>query len=1157
MCWACSEGKLDVLKLLLPYMDNTDPANYLCCVAAKLCIEENQKDQSLLMQLRQIVEYISNFGDRRRVLKKVGNLVEQHPAGCSLILNMMGEGIDDQLMCSRMGMMSFPISWILHDDYTTIDISHNQLKVVPAKLFHLTKLKRLDVSHNLLQAIPSPLNWDCPSLQDLSLAANDLRNEQWKVLVSSKIFTPFGTTTTIARDSVNVSTVSAPVLMRVDISGNVRLSLFPEWLCLLPSLTILDIRGIPLLHTLPPQLSLARNLCVIKLDPEYITSPSPSEVALGTSAIITYLRCRHRGSLPFRQIRVVILGEPATGKYTLYSSFVGPNSSSSPKAHMNIGRFDYPQRRFFSNDRPRVTFQVVCFTGAESSRHFLSQCFYTYRSIFLVLWKVTDGEEGLLRLKQQLYNIQARVPGSPVILVGTHADQNTTVTATTVGLWEGKLFGCDSNQETTASMKNTLPPITDSILMNCISKKDIEQLQLVLYKQALEMKNPWTKKSFIDELVPRSYVELQSLIQSEVKTIYTLNEGVPVKRRGHFINFVKAHTFRSSTELEDDDTELDAACRFLHNAGIIVHYNIYELNDVYFLDPQWLYNTLCGFIDRSNTRGSILNVADVTSQLKEIGAASLQHYLFKIMELFNISVCLDMDRERFLVPSLLNNKRPNNYPSYDLLASNVNCKHFYFGYLPDGFCAKLVAQVLLHMKQVLAQLMACCKDIPMKPTIVVDGDGESHEDEVTGVDKDCTDYVIDFQTGYVIKDDSVGDDQITGSEQTELKRKLMTLGTLPKSPARDSKIFTLTRPMVKLNRHSSSYDDLLLSWVYWQEGMYICFSDHTQLWLEPTTEGVAVVVSGDALPRVKVLSYISNCVDMMCEEHYLGLAVTVENPCPSCIRRCVGKDDSFKNEDDKYVVLTKDGIDTTNGACACNTLQADHNSTSDSLDVASSPDALKSSHDAINLMHGIPNGSPCIDKGIYLNNSSDISNLLLVSTSRPESFRNSTDLSTADNSSIVSGSPSNASASQVGSARKNLFAVPPADCTDDTAYLYPYLADPPVEPMPTLDHVRSYVKMFTNTECITGASAKDHMIPCELCDRQVKLRSVDPSVLLEDFTDNLLVDPTLLQCDTSSEELGTGSYAKVTTANHCIIIQSCFVIMFMLYVNTVMTKNCV
>ena len=1089
MCSACSEGKLDVLKLLLPYMDNTDPANYLCCVAAKLSADDYQKDQSLLPQLRQIVEYISNFGDRRRVLKKVGNLVEQYPNGCSLLLNMMGEGIDDQLMCSRMGMTCFPISWIIHDDYTTIDLSHNQLKSLPAKLFHLTKLKKLDVSHNQLQSIPSPLSWDCPKLQDLLLSANDLRNEQWVVLVSSRIITPFGFSSTMPQDRRSVSTISAPSLMRVDISGNVKLSLFPEWLCLLPSLTILDIRGNPLLHTIPPQLSLARHLCVIKLDAEYITSPSPSEVSLGTSAIMSYLRCRHRGSLPFRQIRVVILGEPATGKYSLYTNFVSTNSR---KDHMNVGRYDYPQRRFFSNDRPRITFQVVCFTGAESSRHFLSQCFFTHRSIFLVLWKVTDGEEGLARLKQQLLNIQARVPGSPVILVGTHADQNTTITASTVALWEAKLFSSSPHQSTAAPVKSMLPPIADSILMNCKSKRDVEQLQLVLYKQTLEMKNPRTKKPFIDEMVPRSYVELQSLIQSEVKTIYTLREGVPVKRRGHFIKFVKDHTFHVT---EFDDTELDAACRFLHDVGLIVHYNVYELNDIYFLDPQWLYNILCTFINPLKTPGSILHVADITSSLKEMGGAGLQHYLFKIMEFFNIAVCLDMDRERFLIPSLLNSQRPKNYPSYDLLSTEVNCKHFHFGYLPNGFCAQLVAQVLLHIKQVLAQLMACRKEeFPVKPVLLADNN------EVTEVTKDCTEYMVDFLTGYVVKDDSVGDEQTMGSgSSSELKKKLMTLGTLPRSPARDSKIFTLTRPMAKVDRRRSSYGDMLMGWVFWQEGMYICFHDNTQLWVEPTTEGVAVIVSGDPLLRVKVLSYISNCVGLLCEEHYLGLAVTVENPCPSCIRR----------------VLRNDVIDTSNGACAVNTKWTDYNSTSNDLDISPILSPVKNTPSiSITQEDGcLPEASNGLQDA--LTDSPNIANLLMEASSNSPS---------ASGSPVAPSSPTHESVSQSESVGKNLFEM---NVADDTEFLHPLLVGSPMEPMPTLDHVRSHVKMFTNTECIEKAMV-DHVITCESCDQQVMLKSVDPSVLLEDFTDHLLVDPNLVQCDMDSEELGTGSYAKVT-----------------------------
>ena len=1065
-----------MLKLLLPYMDNTDPANYLCCVATKLSVEDNQKDQSLLPQLRQLVEYISNFGDRHRVLKKVGNLVEQYPNGCSILLNMMGEGIDDQLMCSKLGMSCFPISWIAHDDYTNIDLSSNQLKSLPAKLFHLTKLKKLDVSHNQLQSVPSPLNWDCPKLEILSLAANDLRNEQWKVLVTSNIFTPYGSTSTVPPN--RISNVSAPSLMKVDISRNVKLSLFPEWLCLLPSLTILDIRGNPVLHTIPPQLSLARHLCVIKLDAEYITSPSPSEVAMGTSAIMTYLRCRHRGSVAFRQIRVVILGEPATGKHSLYTNLVGTNSSPSQKAHMSIGRYDYPQKRFFGNDRPRITFQVVCFTGAESNMHFLPQCFFTHRSIFLVLWKITNGEEGLSRLKQQLCNIQARVPGSPVILVGTHADQNSTVTASAVSLWEAKWLS------STASVKGVLPPITDSILMNCKNKRDVEQLQQVLYKHALELKNPRTKKLFIDEMVPRSYVELQSLIQSEVKIIYTLKEGIPVKRRDHFINFVKEHTFPNTT---DDDRELDSACRFLHDVGVIVHYNVYELNDIYFLDPQWLYNILCTIIDPVNTSHGVLRVAEITSLLKELGVARLQHHLFKIMELFNIAVCLDMDREKFLIPSLLISQRPETYPSYDLLSNDVNCKHFYFGYLPNGFCAKLVAQVLLHIKQVLAQLMACRKeDFPAKPVVLV-GDNE-----ITEVTKNCKDYVMDFQTGYVMKDDSIGVDS-TGSENSELKKKLMTLGTLPSSPARESKILTLTRPVAAAKtNHRWSHGDLLLSWVYWQKGMYICFQENTQLWLEPTAEGVAVVVSGDPLLRVKVLSYISNCIGMLCEEHYLGLAVTVENPCPSCIKCVLRKDD---------------------GACAINTIPSPRYSvTSD--DLSFSPTLTSPINTpGISITDETPQSLLDVGHGLQipLTGTSNIANLVFASISQPASTSTSTCSAPGD---LVqqSDDDNNLSNKVVDS---------------DTQYLCPLLINSNKEAMPTLDDVRTgRVKMFTNTECIEKAMM-DHVIKCESCEQQVMLKSVDPSALLEDYADRLLVDPNLVQCDMESEELGAGSYAKV------------------------------
>ena len=50
------------------------------------------------------------------------------------------------------------------------------------------------------------------------------------------------------------------------------------------------------------------------------------------------------------------------------------------------------------------------------------QYFLSKRSLYLVCWKVTDGEKGVSNIMQWLVNIQARAPNSPVIIVGTHLD---------------------------------------------------------------------------------------------------------------------------------------------------------------------------------------------------------------------------------------------------------------------------------------------------------------------------------------------------------------------------------------------------------------------------------------------------------------------------------------------------------------------------------------------------------------------------------------------------------------------------------------------------------------------------------------------------------------------------------------------------------------
>lgn len=45
-----------------------------------------------------------------------------------------------------------------------------------------------------------------------------------------------------------------------------------------------------------------------------------------------------------------------------------------------------------------------------------------------------------------------------------------------------------------------------------------------------------------------------------------------------------------------DMTELLQATQFLHENGILLHYNDVNLQDVYFLDPQWLCDVLANVV---------------------------------------------------------------------------------------------------------------------------------------------------------------------------------------------------------------------------------------------------------------------------------------------------------------------------------------------------------------------------------------------------------------------------------------------------------------------------------------------------------------------------------------------------------------------------------
>lgn len=160
-------------------------------------------------------------------------------------------------------------------------------------------------------------------------------------------------------------------------------------------------KALPRVTTLTPYLAHARSLCILQLDTEQLVSPPPTEAQRGTHVIMAYLRCRLRGSSPYRHVRLVLVGVPESGKTTLFKQFLKGGSKFESDGRMRETAFDYPPKLKTRRDQPRVTFHVVDFAGNEILRS-VHKCFMTFRTVYLCLWNITDGKDSLKRVSTTL-----------------------------------------------------------------------------------------------------------------------------------------------------------------------------------------------------------------------------------------------------------------------------------------------------------------------------------------------------------------------------------------------------------------------------------------------------------------------------------------------------------------------------------------------------------------------------------------------------------------------------------------------------------------------------------------------------------------------------------------------------------------------------------
>ena len=79
-----------------------------------------------------------------------------------------------------------------------------------------------------------------------------------------------------------------------------------------------------------------------------------------------------------------------------------------------------------------------------------------------------------------------------------------------------------------------------------------------------------------------------------------------------------------------------------------------------------------------------------------------------MLEYYNIIVSLDFTKDTYMVPSLLPDTPPPNYPTYDLSSNlgDVIVQYLEVNFLPPPLFPQLIACVLLYIRQISAQLLS-------------------------------------------------------------------------------------------------------------------------------------------------------------------------------------------------------------------------------------------------------------------------------------------------------------------------------------------------------------------------------------------------------------------------------------------------------------------
>ena len=701
----------------------------------------------------------------------------------------------------------------------------------------MPSLNELNLSSNRLTEIPDIHEWS-PGLTVLDLSHNEL--------------------TLLPNDVVAPS-------IRTLLLGDNKFRTVPLCVCSFFSLQFLDISDNPDILSLPVEMGRLSNLNKLTLRGLKDLSDPPRNMQRDARDCIRYLNCKLRSARKFYRMKLMLVGKQDRGKTTLVARLQGLETGQNQSTvGVDISKWSYAG----GFNRRKYQFSIWDFGGQEEY-YATHQCFLSERSMYLLLWNVKHGKEGIRELKPWLDNIRLRAPRSCVLIVGTHLDEVEDAERPMVD----KLLMEVGELAEKYSPKLHIPEVLAVGLMNRL--ENIGALREAIYNQATSYKGKGSLPVMGQE-VPASYLTLNKeleKIQEDVRN----GKKEPVMHSEQFKDLVQ------QLKLPDicSDDELRTATLFLNEVGTILHYDdrSHSLNELYFIDPRWLCDMMSKVVtvrERNPfVKNGILNSPDIPLLFRDprFPWEYFEQYL-TLLDRFEIA--LPLDNRRILIPSMLPEERPTDANLPDVPSSPNYRRYITFSSAtPPGFWSRLISRVMHTVPQV-------CKAL---------------------------DYTS--EQGVPVEDtSSVAVTDETSAQQVDISS--------PVSPSTAKAPFLL--PSITRFIVGDDYDDPFnpkeVKLIYWKEGIVykspdLCFcveSLHKSgVKSRSNSNGILVMASSSA-KGTKTICLLVDMITTLIHEWYPGLEESGQNPgvqqkvpCYECMK--MKRSSPFEFRIDEYMSI--------------------------------------------------------------------------------------------------------------------------------------------------------------------------------------------------------------------------------------------------------------